>query len=79
MPDSTTARTTSPATTIGTPRMATSWRDGVVDADGRRVLDHPDLFIAGSGVFRTSGYANPTLTIVQMALRMADHLLAARS
>jgi len=33
-----------------------------------------NLFIAGSSVFPTCGYANPTLTIVALALRLADHL-----
>jgi choline dehydrogenase-like flavoprotein len=32
------------------------------------------LFIAGSSVFTTGGAANPTLTIVALALRLADHL-----
>uniref|UniRef100_UPI00359FEFCE GMC oxidoreductase n=1 Tax=Achromobacter insuavis TaxID=1287735 RepID=UPI00359FEFCE len=34
----------------------------------------PNLYIAGSAVFPTSGQANPTLTIVALALRLADHL-----
>ena len=33
-----------------------------------------NLFIAGSAVFPTSGQANPTLTIVALALRLADEL-----
>jgi choline dehydrogenase-like flavoprotein len=46
---------------------------GVVDADGR-VHGVANLYIAGSSVFPTSGSANPTLTIVALALRLADHL-----
>jgi choline dehydrogenase-like flavoprotein len=47
--------------------------NGVVDADCR-VHGVPNLFIAGSSVFPTGGYANPTLTIVALALRLATHL-----
>jgi choline dehydrogenase-like flavoprotein len=46
---------------------------GVVDADCQ-VHGVPGLYVAGSSVFTTSGYANPTLTIVALALRLADHL-----
>lgn len=58
---------------IGTTRMGTSWQDGVVDADCR-VFGTDNLFVAGSSVFRTGGAANPTLSIVQLALRLTDHL-----
>lgn len=58
---------------IGTARMGTSRRNGVVDPDCR-VHDLRNLFIAGSAVFPTSGQANPTLTIVALALRLADRL-----
>ena len=58
---------------IGTTRMSTEPRRGVVDANGR-VHDVANLFIAGSSVFPTCGAAPPTLTIVAMALRLADHL-----
>jgi choline dehydrogenase-like flavoprotein len=58
---------------IGTTRMHTDPRQGVVDADCR-VHGMANLYVAGSSVFPTGGYANPTLTIVALAIRLADHL-----
>lgn len=58
---------------IGTTRMADVPSKGVVDADCR-VFGIDNLFIGGSSVFPTSGAANPTLTIVALALRLADHI-----
>jgi choline dehydrogenase-like flavoprotein len=58
---------------MGTTRMTDDPRAGVVDRDCR-VHGMANLFVAGSSVFPTSGSANPTLTIVALALRMADHL-----
>jgi len=58
---------------IGTTRMAVSPGEGVVDADCR-VHGVNNLFVAGSSVFPTSGHANPTLTIVALAVRLADHV-----
>jgi choline dehydrogenase-like flavoprotein len=63
----------SPHHFLGTTRMHDSPRNGVVDADCR-VHGIPNLFVAGSSVFPTGGYANPTLTIVALALRLATHL-----
>jgi choline dehydrogenase-like flavoprotein len=60
---------------MGTTRMDSSPRHGVVDADCR-VHGVENLFVAGSSVFPTAGYANPTLTIVALALRLADRLKA---
>lgn len=62
---------------MGTTRMHEDPRQGVVDADGR-VHGMRNLFVAGSSVFPTSGYANPTLTVVALALRLADTLRASR-
>ena len=56
-----------------TTRMAADPRHGVVDRDCR-VHDLDNLYIGGSSVFATAGYANPTYTIVQLALRLGDHL-----
>jgi choline dehydrogenase-like flavoprotein len=58
---------------IGTARMSVSPREGVVDATCR-VHGMKNLYIAGSAVFPTSSQANPTLTIVAMALRLASQL-----
>jgi choline dehydrogenase-like flavoprotein len=58
-----------------TTRMAASPRQGVVDADCR-VHSVANLYVAGSSVFATGGYANPTFTIVALALRLADRLRA---
>jgi len=60
---------------IGATRMAASPRDGVVDSDCR-VHGVRNLYIASSSTFPTSGFANPTLTIVAFAVRIADHLRA---
>jgi choline dehydrogenase-like flavoprotein len=57
----------------GTTRMADSPRDGVVDRD-LQVHGVAGLHVLGASVFPTSGYANPTLTIVALALRLAGHL-----
>ncbi len=58
---------------MGTTRMADDASRGVVDSQCR-VFSTRNLFIAGSSVFTTGGAANPTLTIVALALRLADHL-----
>jgi choline dehydrogenase-like flavoprotein len=58
---------------IGTARMSENPNAGVVDADGR-VHYVNNLYVAGCATFPTSGQANPTLTIVAMALRLAQHL-----
>ncbi len=60
---------------MGGTRMAGSPAEGVVDADCK-VFGQSNLYLAGSSVFPSGGYANPTLTIIQLALRLADHLHA---
>jgi choline dehydrogenase-like flavoprotein len=62
---------------IGTARMGRSRDEGVVNADGE-AFDIRGLFIAGAATFPTSGFANPTLVIVALALRLADHLAGTR-
>jgi choline dehydrogenase-like flavoprotein len=56
-----------------TTRMSDDPRRGVVDRNCR-VHGISNLYIGGSSVFATTGYANPTYTIVQLALRLAEHL-----
>ncbi len=63
---------------MGTTRMSDDPKTGVVDKDCR-VHGIANLYVAGSSVFTTSGYANPTLTIVALASRLAHHLMARRS
>jgi choline dehydrogenase-like flavoprotein len=58
--------------------MANSASEGVVDANCR-VHDIGNLYIASSSVFPTCGYANPTLTVIALAIRLADHLLNTES
>lgn len=58
---------------MGTTRMHRDPSLGVVD-ENCRVHGVANLFIAGSSVFPTGGAVNPTLTIVALAIRLADHL-----
>jgi len=58
---------------MGTTRMHEDPRHGVVDRDCR-VHGLANLYVAGSSVFPTSGFANPTYTLVALALRLADHI-----
>ena len=59
---------------MGGTRMANYSDEGVVDRNCK-VFGQNNLYIAGSSVFPSSGYANPTLTIIQLALRLCEHLL----
>ena len=58
---------------MGGTRMAVNSRYGVVDRNCK-VFGNQNLYVAGSSVFTTGGHNNPTLPIVQLALRLADHL-----
>ncbi|MDZ4873497.1 MAG: Oxygen-dependent choline dehydrogenase [Chroococcidiopsis cubana SAG 39.79] len=58
---------------IGTTRMSHNPREGVVD-EHCQVHGIHNLYIAGSSVFPTSGLSNPTLTIVALAIRLADRI-----
>jgi choline dehydrogenase-like flavoprotein len=56
-----------------TTRMSADPRHGVVDADCR-LHAVENLYLGGSSVFATAGHSNPTYTIVQLALRLGEHL-----
>lgn len=58
---------------IGATRMSQSPQDGVVDPQ-LKVHGTGNLYICGASAMPTGGHANPTLTIVALALRLADHL-----
>jgi choline dehydrogenase-like flavoprotein len=58
---------------MGTTRMADTAAEGVVDRNCA-VYGMNNLFVAGSSVFPTAGQANPTLTLVALALRLADFI-----
>jgi choline dehydrogenase-like flavoprotein len=60
---------------LGTARMGSDPRVSVVDADCR-VHGVDNLYIASAATFPTSSQANPTLTVVALALRLAAHLRA---
>lgn len=56
-----------------TTRMSDSPATGVVDKNCK-VFGLDNFYIGGSSVFSTGGFSNPTFTIVQLALRLAEHL-----
>ena len=58
---------------MGTTRMDPDPARGVVDTDCR-IHGLANLFVAGSSVYPTVGASNPTLTLLALAVRLADHL-----
>jgi choline dehydrogenase-like flavoprotein len=58
---------------MGTTRMSDDPKKGVVDRHCR-VHGLANLYVAGSSVFPTAGVSNPTLTIIALTLRLAEHL-----
>ena len=58
---------------MGSTRMSDDPSRGVVDRNGR-VHALENLYVAGSSVFPTGGHANPTLTLVALAIRLGDLL-----
>jgi choline dehydrogenase-like flavoprotein len=59
---------------LGTCRMSADAADGVVNEFGR-AHDVPNLFVSDGSVFTTGAAANPTLTIVALAIRQAEHMV----
>ena len=60
---------------MGTTRMGATSSEGVVDRN-QKVFGINNLYVAGSSVFTTVGYVNPTFSIIQTSLRLADHINA---
>ncbi|MCX6960782.1 MAG: GMC family oxidoreductase [Verrucomicrobia bacterium] len=58
---------------IGTTRMSKDPSQGVVNPDCR-IHGVDNLYLAGSSIFPTSSHANPTLMIIALSIRLADHL-----
>jgi choline dehydrogenase-like flavoprotein len=64
-----------PAThNIGTARMSERPQDGVVNAFGQ-AHDVPNLFVSDASQFTTGAAANPTLTIIALAIRQAEYIV----
>ena len=59
----------------GTCRMGFDEKTSVVDGDNR-VFGLENLYVSGAAVFPNSGTSNPTLTVVAMTLRLAEHVVA---
>ena len=58
---------------LGTNRMSENPRDGVVNKWGQ-THDVPNLFVSDGSQFTIGAAENPTLTIVALAIRQADHI-----
>ena len=58
---------------MGVARMSADPADGVTNRWGQ-VHDIPNLFVSDGSLFSTSAAPNPTLTIVALAIRQADHI-----
>jgi choline dehydrogenase-like flavoprotein len=62
---------------MGTTRMAETYDKGVVDPN-LRVFGTENLYVSGCSVFPTGGHVPPTLTIVALSIRLAEHLKKAK-
>lgn len=58
---------------LGTARMASNENKGVCDSNGK-IFGVPNLFVSDGSAFPTSMTSNPTLTIVALAIRQAEHI-----
>ena len=63
---------------MGTTRMASDYRDGVVDSN-QKVFGTRNLYVAGSSVFPTGSHVPPTLTITATTIRLAQHIIEAKN
>lgn len=63
---------------MGTTRMAERPEDGVVDRNCR-VFGLENLYIAGGSIFSTGAACNPTMPLIQFALRLSDHIIGRSS
>ena len=59
---------------LGTTRMSAHSKSGVVDPDCR-AHDLSNLYIAGGSVFPSTSWANPTMTVLALSLRLGQHLV----
>ena len=59
---------------MGGTRMGDDQSNSVVDKN-LKVHNTENLYTLGSSLFVTGGHSNPTFSIVQFSLRLADHLL----
>lgn len=62
---------------MGTTRMGIDPATSVVDTDCK-IHGVDNVYVAGASVFATSGCANPTMTLVALAIRLADHVKSLR-
>lgn len=60
----------------GGTRMAEVETDGVVDSD-LKLFGVENGYVCSTSVFPSSGFANPTHTLIALGIRLADHLVAA--
>ncbi len=58
---------------LGTTRMHDDPRRGVVDANAK-VHGLPNLYVAGSSIFPSYGASNPTMNLIALTLKLADHM-----
>jgi choline dehydrogenase-like flavoprotein len=63
---------------IGGTRMAANPAEGVVDTN-LRLHGLGNAYVCSASVFPTSGFSNPTHTLIALAIRLADHLIAHQS
>ncbi len=62
---------------MGTTRMSASAESGVVD-ENCRIHRSPNVYVAGSSVFPSVGFSNPTLTITALSCRLAAHIVGSK-